>query len=479
MNKLFTLLSIAYGSVFISACSSQDENNSNILEDPVSTLNWQSCSDQSVLQCTTLDVFLDPTDTESDTISLALNRLPSIQDEREGIVLINPGGPGGSGIELLDELSSSNALPEALREKFDFIGFDPRGVGGSAAVDCSEFGSTEVNKYLGNEQAIEQFVEKQMAVAASCDKKYGVYLQQLGSQNVVHDMDAIRHAAGEEKIHYLGYSYGTRLGALYLQTYPENSGHFILDASVKPEPEVELLITGGIEAMQASLVMMLEECSSINSDCSGNRLMEQLVSRISLLANENREDELEILASLVFFAVQEQEVAPLLLLPLYEYLQSDDFAELQAIYNGGVGEFLDDGDDTTERAVMCADDAARPTASDLKILLSDYNQRSDFFAEMVVSQAGMCAGWPASQHALSRITTGQAPPALVIGGTADVLTLASWSEEMAQSIGGYYLESNHLGHTSVFNEQSSCVDAIAEEFLLTGLQPVESVCLLE
>ncbi len=91
----------------------------------------------------------------------------------------------------------------------------------------------------------------------------------------------------------------------------------------------------------------------------------------------------------------------------------------------------------------------------------------------------MCAGWPASQHALSRITTGQAPPALVIGGTADVLTLASWSEEMAQSIGGFYLESNHLGHTSGFNEQSSCVDAIAEEFLLTGLQPVESVCLLE
>ena len=479
MKKIYALIFIAGGSTVIGACSSNNQSSSIEPENPVSTLIWQNCGDQSLLQCTTLEVNSDPDDMDSESITLTLNRLPSLQDEREGIVLINPGGPGGSGIELLEELSSSGALPQALRDKFDFIGFDPRGVGGSTAVDCSEFGTTEINKYLATEQDIDQFVENQTAVATSCEQKYGAYLQHLGSQNVVHDMDAIRHAAGEEKIHYLGYSYGTRLGALYLQTYPENSGHFILDGSVKPEPDVEFLVTGNMEAMQTSLGAMLEECGSISMDCSGEQLMAQLENRITALAANGMEEELNIVAVMAFFAAQYPEVGPLLLAPLYEYLQTGDVTELRDIYNGGVSEFLTDGDDTTERAVMCADDATRPAANELKTLLANYNQQSDVFAEIVISQAGMCAGWPAALNPLPAIATSQAPLALVIGGTTDVLTLARWSEEMAQSIGGYYLESNHPGHTIVFTEQSSCADTIAEEFLLTGLQPVESVCLLE
>ena len=432
-----------------------------------------------MLQCASLDVLADPTDNQSGTITLALNRLPSIQSGREGIVLLNPGGPGGSGVELLESLTEADVLPQTLREKYDFIGFDPRGIAGSTVVDCSEFGTTEINEYLASEMDIDQYVEDLAAVAISCEQKYGVYLQQLGSQNVVHDMNAIRQAAGEEKMHYLGYSYGTRLGALYLQTYPEHSGHFVLDGSIKPEPNVEFLIAGAVEAMQASLVSLLGECSSISQDCSGNTLLKQLEDRVALLSTEDRDDELDIVLVLVYYAVENPSLGPFLLPPLYEYLQTNDVSPLRDIYQDALSELLDEGDDTAERAVMCADDATRPTASDLKTLLSGYNQLSDIFAEIHLSQAGMCSGWPASLEALSPITTNQAPPALVIGGTTDTITLAKWSEEMAESIGGYYLESNHLGHTSVFNGNSACVDAIAETFLLTGLQPVVSECLSE
>lgn len=479
MKNLYTFLFVVGGSVWFSACSSPDNGSSNNPANQNSALNWQNCGDQSLLLCSTLDVLADPTDPESETISLALNRLPSIQDEREGIVLINPGGPGGSGIEFLEELSSPGALPQSLREKYDFIGFDPRGVGGSGAVDCSEFGSTEINEYLASDLAIDQFVENQVTTATSCEQKYGAYLQSLGSQNVVHDMDAIRHAAGEDKIHYLGYSYGTRLGGLYLQTYPENSGHFILDGSVSPESEVEILAFGALEAMQSSLVSIFEECGSLGLDCNGAQLLEQLENKIISLANDGPEEEFEVLLRLVYFTAENSVVGPILLPPLYEYLQTNDITELQEIYESGVNEYFEDGDDTAERAVMCADDAVRPTASELKTRLSDYNEISNIFAEIYVPQSGMCSGWPESVDALPTITTNQAPPALVIGGTTDTLTLARWSQEMAQSIGGYYLESNHLGHTTVFSGQSSCVDAIAEEFLLTGLQPVESLCLLE
>ncbi len=480
MKKIHALLLVFTGSAFLSACNSDDDELTADTAVENKALVWQSCSEQPLLQCTTLDVHADPADTDSNTISLALNRLPSIQNEREGIVLINPGGPGGSGIELLEDLFGAGVLPQALRERFDFIGFDPRGVGSSKAVDCSAFGSTEINLYLDSKLAIDQYMEDLSAVASSCEQKYGVYLQQLGSLNVVHDMDAIRQATGEDKMHFIGYSYGTRLGALYLQTYPENSGHFILDGSVKSVPDVELLVAGNLEAMQESLVAMLAECSSINSNCNANVLLEKLEENITTLAIDGHHEDLEVLARIVHFAAEDPTVSPLLLPALYEYLQTDDITELREIYQNGVSDYLaDDGDDTAERAVMCADDAVRPTASYMKSLLTDYNQQSDFFAEILLSQAGMCSGWPLALNALPPITASQAPPALVIGGTTDTLTLARWSEEMAQSIGGYYLESNHLGHTSVFSGQNTCVDFIAEEFLLTGLQPLETRCLAE
>lgn len=479
MNKFYALLSVLSGSVCLSACSSQDNDSFDDPIDQNSALVWSSCDDDSLLQCATLDVLSDPSDTNSNTISLAINRLPSIQDNREGVVLVNPGGPGGSGVELLYDLAVSSSLPQSLREKFDFIGFDPRGVGGSTAVDCREFDTTEISEYLADEQAIEQYVENLTNAATSCEQKYGTYLQQLGSQNVVHDMDAIRQATGEETIHFIGYSYGTRLGALYLQTYPEHSGHFVLDGSLKPEPEIEFLVAGAVDAMQASLLSMLDECSSISSDCTGNLLLEQLENKMTALSNDGRDEDIEIVGGLVFITAEAPEFGPFLLPPLYDYLQTDDISTLRDIFQSVQGELSDADDDTAERAVMCADDATRPTASDLNSLLSEFNQRSDFFAEIHIVQAGMCSGWPVSLEALAPVTTSQAPASLVIGGTTDTLTLAQWAEDMALSIGGYYLESDHLGHTSVFNEQSPCVDAIAEAFLLNGLQPLASRCFLE
>jgi len=479
MKKLYALIFIVTGSVTVVSCSSQDNGSSNDLIGRSSTIIWQTCTDIPELQCATLEVPSDSGNSQSGNISLELNRLPSIQNERDGIVLINPGGPGGSGIEFLEELSSNEALPIALREKFDFIGFDPRGVGGSTPVDCSEFGTTGINEYLPTDESIDQYVEDLSAAAIACEKRYGAYIQQLSSINVVHDMDAIRKAAAEEKIHYLGYSYGTRLGALYLQTYPENSGHFILDASMKPESEVELLVAGAVEGMQANLSATLAACSSLNPDCNGEQLMDKLESKITTFVAEGREDELEIVIVLLYFAAENPALSPFLLQPLYEYLLTDDISELRQIYLDALSDLVDDADDTAERAVMCADDAIRPTANDLKTLLADYNQVSDIFAEVHISQAGMCSGWPESLTELPLIATKQAPASLVIGGTTDTLTLARWAEEMAQSITGYYLESNHLGHTVAFTGKNTCVDAIVEEFLLNGRKPLESICSAE
>jgi len=433
MKTLYPLLLVASSCASAIACSSGDDA---LIDN--STLTWEECSEESVLLCTSLEVNVDPSDLGSESISLALNRLPALNSERDGVVLINPGGPGASGLDVLETLVQIDTLPARLRQMYDFIAFDPRGVGNSTAVDCEEFGIEELDDYVATDDDIDLFIAASEQVAQACEEKYGTYLQQLGSLNVVHDMESIRLALNADKIHYIGYSYGTRLGALYLQTYPQSSGHFVLDASVRPESDVESLASGSVQSMQANLESMLAECPAIIQDCDANELLLELETRALQLYEAGNYQEFEVVGELVFRAAKDLENAPFLLRPLYGYLATNNISELDQIYQMALVDMQDDSDDnsTAQIAVVCADDGVRPDAAALSTSLAEYNQYSDLFAEVFVSLAGACSGWPDSVEPLATITTQQALPALVIGGTSDAQTPAAWAEEMAQSIGG-------------------------------------------
>ncbi|AMW13946.1 peptidase [Streptomyces qaidamensis] len=200
-------------------------------------LTWKSCAteDYPTLQCASLKVPLDHRRPHGKKITLALSRVPHTARTYQGPLLVNPGGPGGSGLTLAGFVASS--LPAKVAAQYDVIGFDPRGVGASRpALDCrpGHFDPVRPDS-LPTTPAIEKAnLDRARSFAAACGKKYGHLLPYIDTTSAVRDMDAIRQALGAKKINYFGYSYGTYLGAVYATFFPERVRRLVLDSVVDP-----------------------------------------------------------------------------------------------------------------------------------------------------------------------------------------------------------------------------------------------------
>ncbi|WP_079406788.1 alpha/beta hydrolase [Streptomyces sp. 3211] len=197
---------------------------------------WHRCSPElpASYECATLKVPLDYRRPDGSTIDLAISRMKSENPaKRHGAMLLNPGGPGGSGLDL--PLVMNEAMPKDVREQYDLIGFDPRGVGASSPLTC---GLTDTEQNFNRAYRPETFgsdVTWARTVADKCREKAGSVLPHITTRNTARDMDTIRAVLGERKLSYLGYSYGTYLGAVYSQMFPDRTDRFVLDSGVDPQ----------------------------------------------------------------------------------------------------------------------------------------------------------------------------------------------------------------------------------------------------
>ncbi|MZF85233.1 alpha/beta hydrolase [Streptomyces sp. SID5643] len=196
---------------------------------------WHRCDRElpASLQCATIKVPLDYGRPGAKKLDLAISRMKtSTKRERRGVLLLNPGGPGGPGVDMPQYMADE--LPKAVKNKYDLIGFDPRGIGRSSPVGC---GLTADERNWERPYRAETFtkdVKWARTVAEKCDRKQGDKLRHVTTRNTARDMDVIRAVLGEKKISYLGYSYGTYLGAVYTQMFPRRSDRFVLDSAVDP-----------------------------------------------------------------------------------------------------------------------------------------------------------------------------------------------------------------------------------------------------
>ncbi|MFG3152083.1 alpha/beta hydrolase [Streptomyces sp. NPDC048219] len=201
-------------------------------------IDWKKCGtdDYPTLQCASLTVPLDHSRPDGERITLALSRVPHTATTYQGPLLVNPGGPGGSGLTLAGFVASS--LPKGVAAQYDVIGFDPRGVGSSQpALDCRPGHFAPVRPdTLPASPAVEQAnLARAKSFAQACGRRYADLLPHIDTVDAVRDMDAIRGALGSEKINYFGYSYGTYLGAVYAKLYPERVRRLVLDSVVDPQ----------------------------------------------------------------------------------------------------------------------------------------------------------------------------------------------------------------------------------------------------
>ncbi|WP_326622789.1 alpha/beta hydrolase [Streptomyces decoyicus] len=196
---------------------------------------WHRCNSEAPasFQCATLKVPLDYSRPGGKKIDLAISRIKaSSPTERHGVLLLNPGGPGGQGLDMPQSLSAE--LPKSVQRKYDLIGFDPRGVGRSSPLSCGLTAEEENWQRPYKAASFAKDVKWARTVAEKCDAKQGDKLPHITTRNTARDMDVIRAVLGEKKISYLGYSYGTYLGAVYTQMFPRRSDRIVLDSAVDP-----------------------------------------------------------------------------------------------------------------------------------------------------------------------------------------------------------------------------------------------------
>ncbi|WP_207922630.1 alpha/beta hydrolase [Micromonospora sp. KC606] len=188
-------------------------------------------------QCATLRLPLDYRHPHGRQIDVTISRIATAEPGlRRGILLSNPGGPGGSGLDMPSFLAA--ALPAEVLTRYDLIGFDPRGVGASTPITCGITDPVAVTDlilpYPAPDGSIARNIEFARTTARDCAAHSGELLPHITTANTARDMDRIRAALGEPKLSYLGYSYGSYLGAVYTSLFPGRSDRIILDSAVDP-----------------------------------------------------------------------------------------------------------------------------------------------------------------------------------------------------------------------------------------------------
>jgi pimeloyl-ACP methyl ester carboxylesterase len=188
-------------------------------------------------ECALLTVPLDYSNPGGETINIAVSRiLTAAPAKRRGVMLFNPGGPGSRGLNRPSVMAAR--LPAEVQERYDLIGFDPRGLGRSAPISCSlapeDISVLKFIPYPTADLDISENVAYSQRVAAGCAATSGAVLPHVNTANTARDMDAIRAALGEPKISYMGFSYGTFLGAVYTQLFPQRTDRFVLDSNIHP-----------------------------------------------------------------------------------------------------------------------------------------------------------------------------------------------------------------------------------------------------
>jgi pimeloyl-ACP methyl ester carboxylesterase len=225
----------------VSACSSASQGLSASASTTAQThgaLHWAPCPAEGPgVECAMLSVPLNYADPSGRHIQLALDMVPATapKSQQQGILLVNPGGPGADGLPLASQIA--DGLSSSVAAQYDIVGFDPRGVGSSVpelSCDSSFFNGVRPNYVPANAADIAVLENRAKMYAADCEQKFGWLLPYMTTEDVARDLDSIRSAFGQDKINYYGFSYGTYIGQVYATMFPDRVRRMVLDSTVDP-----------------------------------------------------------------------------------------------------------------------------------------------------------------------------------------------------------------------------------------------------
>ncbi len=451
-------------------------------------LDWAACPAPSGAQgdgdapgdgweCATMKAPLDYQHPGRRTIDVAMirKRATGPEGKRIGSLLFNFGGPGRSGVTGLPEFARDYA---ALGEQYDLVSFDPRGVGGTAPVLCGKEDFEGVD---------------------ACEKLSGELLPYVGTSHTARDLDLMRYHLGDEQLHYLGVSYGTRLGGVYALLFPENVGRLVLEAPVDPTLDRQQAEAGEVKAVQRAFDHFAAHCAKAYDDCPTGSGPAQATQRVTRLLDRLAEkpaptdDGGELDDGLAARAIGNHLDGgtsgwPDLAKALRQVMEENDGTALME-------EAYDHGPDTQARgtragtgfraaspggnvtsafvAITCADSDVRPGSADEEAMRKRTEAASPIFGRAWSGSVYVCYEWPFDgESATPDVSADGAAPILVVANTGDPTTPYEGAERMAAELGegvGVLLTVREEGHGSYpFNR---CATRTVDIYLLHGTTP--------
>ncbi|MFF9814769.1 alpha/beta hydrolase [Streptomyces sp. NPDC014006] len=469
-------------------------------------ITWGRCQGDGMprdLQCGKITVPLDYAHPRAGKLDLAVARYRAT-GHRRGSVVLNFGGPGGAGVP---QLADSGKDFMGLTNGYDVVTFDPRGVGRSSPVSCGEGEDDAFAAVAGQDELADPraALEQLRQAAVACARHSGPVLRHIGTVDAARDLDVMRAALGEGKLNYLGFSYGTRLGAVYAARFPDRVGRVVLDGvDTLSEPLTEQGIAGA-QGQQVALDDFVDWCVQdiacpFGEDARSAR--EQVVKLIHSMDEDPVQSGIgkpftgQDLVGAIGQGLYSKKLWPSLERALAELVQDGDTNGVMGFASGGFappvrrdpgdrgGTGLTDADDVpldnppaALMAINCADDPDRPSADritrDLGRLRAAYEQASPVFGRFRLAQVLMCYGRPAgTDFVREKVKDLHSAKMLLVGTRGDPATPYRWTQETAERLGSsaVVLDNRGDGHTGYGS--SKCVHRKVDDFLLYGSLPV-------
>ncbi|MGW2824418.1 alpha/beta hydrolase [Streptomyces sp. NPDC001443] len=458
-------------------------------------LTWRSCGTPG-FECATMKAPLDYADPAAGDVRLAVARKKATgPGERLGSLLVNPGGPGGSAIDYLEQYAGIG-YPAEVRARYDMVAVDPRGVSRSEPVVCLDGPQmdayTQTDVTPDDRQEVDALVAAYKKFAEGCGRNAPRLLRHVSTMEAARDMDILRAVLGDEKLHYLGASYGTLIGATYAGLYPERVGRMVLDGAMDPELSsyrMNLEQTAGFETAFQSFArncVRQSDCPLESKDKTPEQVGDSLEAFLRKLdahpiptGDPDGRKLGEALATTgVVAAMYDQASWPQLREALDSAMKDNDGAGLLALsdsYYERDSEGRYSNLMFANAAVNCLDLPPSFTGPEqVQQALPAFEKASPVFGATLAWSALNCAYWPVRPTGEPhRIQAPGAPPIVVVGTTRDPATPYRWAQSLAAQLSsGRLLTYVGDGHTA-YGRGSKCIDSSIDTYLLDGTPPTE------
>jgi len=435
---------------------------------------------------------LDWEDPAGETITLHLVRHRATGGETLGTLFLNPGGPGASGADYVAN-GVESVLDEELLRKYDVIGWDPRGVEHSSGVRCLDaagmddflFGVSDAEGLeVGSDAWIRAAAEEARDFGEACEAETGALLAHVSTAETVQDLDMLRAIAGDPKLNYLGFSYGTYIGARYADMFPERVGRLVLDGAMDPSASLADVVREQTRGFELSLRAYVTDCLT-RAGCPFDGTVDEAMGRIGELLD--RVDAKPLTGS-DGRSLTSGTLLTAIITPLYS---QDNWGYLdqlfQTVSNGDAdvalsladfyydregGEYLTNSTEAFS-AINCLDYPVDADVPRMREEAAELDEVAPTIGRFQGYGDLSCSEWPVqSENRRERVTAAGADPILVVGTTGDPATPYRWAESLADQLeSGVLVTYEGEGHTAYGG--SACVGSVVDEYFLTGKVPAE------